>query len=119
MSRSSLALPVLGRTPPESPADLARLFHALSDATRVEILERLRHGERCVCELTDVLDASQSRLSFHLKTLRDAGLVTDRKEGRWVYYTLVPGAVAALAEALGALARPGGTRRQSWWACCQ
>jgi len=119
MSRSSLALPVIMRDPPESPAELARLFHALSDATRVEILERLRRGERCVCELTDVLDASQSRLSFHLKTLREAGLVTDRKDGRWVYYTLVPGAVTALADALSALARPGGTRRQSWWACCQ
>ena len=66
-----------------SATDMARLFHALSDPTRVEILELLRNGERCVCERTDVLEASQSRLSFHLKTLREAGLVADRKEGRW------------------------------------
>jgi ArsR family transcriptional regulator, arsenate/arsenite/antimonite-responsive transcriptional repressor len=65
-----------------------RLFHALSDETRIRILERLRGGERCVCELTDALDAAQSRLSFHLKVLKDAGLVTDRREGRWMYYTL-------------------------------
>jgi ArsR family transcriptional regulator len=65
-----------------------RLFHALSDETRLRILERLRSGERCVCELTDALDAAQSRLSFHLKVLKDAGLVTDRREGRWMYYTL-------------------------------
>jgi ArsR family transcriptional regulator, arsenate/arsenite/antimonite-responsive transcriptional repressor len=66
----------------------ARLFHALSDETRLSILKRLRHGERCVCELTDALDAAQSRLSFHLRVLKEAGLVIDRREGRWMYYTL-------------------------------
>ena len=64
------------------------LFHALSDETRLHIIELLRKGERCVCELTDSLDAAQSRLSFHLRVLRDAGLVRDRKDGRWVYYEL-------------------------------
>jgi ArsR family transcriptional regulator, arsenate/arsenite/antimonite-responsive transcriptional repressor len=68
----------------------ARLFHALSDETRLAILEMLRAGERCVCDLQDALEAAQSRLSFHLKVLKDAGLVRDRKEGRWSYYTLVP-----------------------------
>lgn len=68
----------------------AELFHALSDETRIGILEMLREGERCVCDLQGDLDAAQSRLSFHLKVLRDAGLVSDRKEGRWSYYTLVP-----------------------------
>jgi len=66
------------------------LFHALSDATRLEIIELLRKGERCVCELTDTLDAAQSRLSFHLRVLKDAGIVRDRKDGRWVYYELDP-----------------------------
>jgi ArsR family transcriptional regulator len=64
------------------------LFHALSDETRLEIIELLRRGERCVCELTDTLDAAQSRLSFHLRVLKDAGVVRDRKDGRWVYYEL-------------------------------
>lgn len=64
------------------------LFHALSDETRLEILERLRHGEQCVCDLTDALKAGQSRLSFHLKVLKDAGLIEDRREGRWTYYSL-------------------------------
>ena len=64
------------------------LFHALSDETRLQIIELLRKGERCVCELTDSLDAAQSRLSFHLRVLRDAGIVRDRKDGRWVYYEL-------------------------------
>jgi ArsR family transcriptional regulator len=66
------------------------LFHALSDETRLQIIELLRKGERCVCELTDSLDAAQSRLSFHLRVLRDAGIVRDRKDGRWVYYELDP-----------------------------
>jgi ArsR family transcriptional regulator len=70
------------------------LFHALSDATRLAILDMLKDGERCVCELQDELDAAQSRLSFHLRVLREAGLVTDRKEGRWMYYTIAPDALA-------------------------
>jgi ArsR family transcriptional regulator len=64
------------------------LFRALGDETRLRLIERLRDGEQCVCDLTDELGASQSRLSFHLKALKDAGLVTDRKDGRWVYYAL-------------------------------
>ncbi|HEX6749605.1 MAG TPA: metalloregulator ArsR/SmtB family transcription factor [Longimicrobium sp.] len=89
-----------------TPADLARtarLFHALSDETRLEIVRMLSRGERCVCELTGALDAAQSRLSFHLRTLREAGLVSDRRAGRWVYYSLVPGAleeISATAQSL-------------------
>ncbi len=64
------------------------LFHALSDSTRLEIMERLKEGEQCVCDLTDVMKTAQSRLSFHLKVLKDAGLITDRREGRWIYYSL-------------------------------
>ena len=71
----------------------AILFHALSDVTRLKALEMLKEGERCVCELQDHLDAAQSRLSFHLKVLKDSGLVSDRKEGRWSYYSIVPGAL--------------------------
>lgn len=78
----------------------AALFQALSDEKRLRILALLGGGEHCVCELTEALDLPQSLLSFHLKTLRDAGLVTDRREGRWVYYAL---ATPALEEARGAL----------------
>src|SRR5688500_10382564 len=80
------------------------LFHALSDQTRLYILERLRRGERCVCELTDALDAAQSRLSFHLRVLKEAGLVTDRREGRWMYYTLNPDAFEEIEGVLRVLA---------------
>ena len=74
-------------------ARAARLFHALSDPTRLSILEQLRDGERCVCDLQADLDAAQSRLSFHLRVLREAGLVTDRREGRWSYYAIAPEAL--------------------------
>ena len=75
-----------------------RWFGALSDETRLRLIALLSEGEQCVCDLTDALQAAQSRLSFHLKVLKEAGLVTDRKDGRWVYYTLEPGALDELAE---------------------
>jgi ArsR family transcriptional regulator, arsenate/arsenite/antimonite-responsive transcriptional repressor len=82
---------------------ITRQFRALSDENRLRIVDLLRNGERCVCELTDALDLGQSLLSFHLKTLKDAGLVTDRREGRWAYYTLNTEAFAQLEEFVGGL----------------
>ena len=69
-------------------AEVAGWFHALADQTRVQIVEMLSHKERCVCELEQVLGIAQSRLSFHLKVLKDAGLLADRRAGRWTYYNL-------------------------------
>jgi ArsR family transcriptional regulator len=91
------------------------LFHALSDETRLEIIELLRKGERCVCELTDSLDAAQSRLSFHLRVLRDAGIVRDRKDGRWVHYELNRAAFDEI-ETLVASMKPRAVSRSQ--ACC-
>jgi len=99
-------------------AQLARVFHALSDETRLCILGMLGPGERCVCELTAALGAGQSRLSFHLKTLKDAGLVQDRREGRWVYYALVPGALDGLESAVAELS-PSVAVRASRVRCCE
>ena len=82
---------------------ITRRFRALGDEHRLKIIDLLRSGERCVCELTDALDVGQSLLSFHLRTLRDAGLVTDRREGRWDYYTLDADAFAQLEDFVGAL----------------
>lgn len=94
---------------PTSARELDRavmLFHALSDVTRLSILRLLRDGERCVCELQDELDAAQSRLSFHLRVLREAGLVSDRKEGRWTYYSIVPEALVEVHD-LAVAMQPG------------
>ena len=87
-------------------------FHALADPTRLRIIQHLRHGECCVCELMDLLDAAQSRLSFHLRILKEAGLVTDRREGRWVYYAVESGAVEDLIGALEAI-RPARRRAKA------
>lgn len=95
----------------------ARRFHALSDETRLEIVRLLSHGEKCVCELQRVLDAAQSRLSFHLKTLKDAGVVTDRRQGRWVYYALNPAALEELAAFTSAV-KPGRHVGSCREACC-
>jgi len=89
-------------TRPDRETRAAELFHALSDPIRLRVVALLRGGERCVCELTDELELAQSRLSWHLKTLKDAGFLTDRREGRWVYYTLDPSTIA------GAVSPP-------WW----
>jgi ArsR family transcriptional regulator, arsenate/arsenite/antimonite-responsive transcriptional repressor len=70
-----------------------RVFRALSDPNRLELIRLLREGEQCVCDLSDAIGASQPLLSFHLKTLKEAGLVTDRRDGRWVYYALSAAAV--------------------------
>ena len=79
------------------------LFHALSDETRLEVLERLKDGEQCVCDLTDALKTGQSRLSFHLKVLKDVGLITDRPEGRWTYYSLNAEVLEELIEMIQSL----------------
>ncbi|MEH1854633.1 MAG: metalloregulator ArsR/SmtB family transcription factor [Nostoc sp.] len=67
---------------------IAAGFHALSEPLRISVLELLRQRELCVCDLCEVLGVSQSKLSFHLKTLKEAGLVNSRQEGRWIYYSL-------------------------------
>lgn len=93
------------------------LFHALSDETRLALLEELKDGERCVCELTEAMKAGQSRLSFHLKVLKDAGLILDRREGRWMYYAINPEAIEELEELVKTLkraARSGASGRR----CC-
>src|SRR5215213_2620698 len=97
-------------------ARTAQLFHALSDEARLEIIEILLDGEHCVCDLMTHIDAAQSRLSYHLKVLKDAGLVSDRREGRWSYYTLQRDAFVE-AESLLVSLRPR-QGRASRASCC-
>ncbi len=95
--------------------DVARVFKALSEAPRLDILALMfRHGELCGCEVERFLDLSQSAASRHLRTLRDAGLVADRRDGQWVYYgppaepgPLVAGLLGLLRERLVAPDLPG------------
>jgi ArsR family transcriptional regulator, arsenate/arsenite/antimonite-responsive transcriptional repressor len=79
---------------------------ALADEKRLGILAQLAGGERCVCELTGSLGAAQSLLSFHLRTLKEAGLVTDRREGRWVHYAISAEGFAELEAFLAGVRAP-------------
>lgn len=63
-------------------------FHALSEPLRIKTIELLREKELCVCDLCELLGVTQSKLSFHLKNLKEAGLIRGRQEGRWIYYSL-------------------------------
>jgi ArsR family transcriptional regulator len=65
------------------------ILSALSEPTRLAAMQILADGgEHCVCELMKRLDASQSRMSRHMQTLKQAGLITDRRDAQWVRYRL-------------------------------
>ena len=108
--------------PAASSVDTARaaaLFHALADEIRVGVVTLLLPGERCVCELMDELGLAQSRLSWHLKTLVDAGIISGRKDGRWVYYSLnadALGEARAILDAVKPNSRRLATRSSA--GCC-
>jgi ArsR family transcriptional regulator len=95
---------------PPSPAgplasdQVQQLLRALAEPIRLQVVQVLQHGERCVCDLTGDLDLAQSKLSFHLKVLKQAGLISARQEGRWIYYRLEPSALLLLRDWLGHLA---------------
>lgn len=80
-------------------------FRSLSDPLRLQIVELLRFQELCVCELCEKLDVSQSKLSFHLKNLKEANLVRSRQQGRWMYYSLNPSQFVALEQYLAEYSR--------------
>jgi ArsR family transcriptional regulator len=68
--------------------ELVTIFKALSDETRLRIVKLLEKGELCVCDITAALDMVQPKVSFHLCALKDAGFLKDRKQGRWIHYSL-------------------------------
>jgi ArsR family transcriptional regulator, arsenate/arsenite/antimonite-responsive transcriptional repressor len=90
------------KTKPIQEADF--LFRAVADPTRLRILNLLRGGERCVCELVDSLRCPQPKASRHLAYLRRAGLVIVRKQGLWAYYKLAPAKDAFHTKLLDCLA---------------
>ncbi|MEW6066966.1 MAG: metalloregulator ArsR/SmtB family transcription factor [Nitrospirota bacterium] len=68
--------------------ELLNIFKALSDETRLRILKLLEDGELCVCDIVAALDMIQPKISFHLGVLKEAGLIKDRKQGKWIHYRL-------------------------------
>lgn len=78
----------------------AATFGALSDPIRLKILDRLAHSQQCVCDLQEALAIAPNLLSYHLRVLRNAGLVASTRRGRWVDYRLADDAVATVRAAL-------------------
>ena len=74
----------------KSSPDLERLFRTLADTTRLRLLNLMHGREICVCYLVEVLDVSQPKISRHLAYLRRAGVVSARREGKWMHYRLAP-----------------------------
>ncbi|MGO9013820.1 MAG: ArsR/SmtB family transcription factor [Dissulfurispiraceae bacterium] len=68
--------------------ELVSVFQALSDETRLRTLKLLEDGELCVCDIVAALDMFQPKVSFHLKILKDAGLIKDRRQGKWIHYSI-------------------------------
>jgi Predicted transcriptional regulators len=84
--------------------DLARMFKALGDPVRLRLLSRVAShagGEACVCDLSTAFDLTQPTISHHLKVLRETGLLECERRGTWVYYWVVPSALAQLSAVLG------------------
>lgn len=77
--------------------DLTLVFKALGDSIRLEIVQMLLGKELCVCEILDAFKLSQPAVSHHLKILKQAGVLLDRKEGKWVYYKLNPDVIGESA----------------------
>jgi len=94
--------------------DLALLFAALADRTRLRLLNLIDGREVCVCYFVEILGQSQPKISRHLAYLRRAGVVAARREGKWVHYRIVvpdnSGAVKILRETLAALRQDKGMR---------
>ena len=87
----------------ETAIDLAKMFKALADPVRLRLLSLIAShdgGEACVCDLTGPFDVSQPTISHHLKVLREAGLVGSERRGTWVYYWVLPAALARLSSLL-------------------
>ncbi|MBO9554912.1 metalloregulator ArsR/SmtB family transcription factor [Cellulomonas sp.] len=111
-SPAACCTPVTAPTISEDDAQqLARTLKALADPTRLRLLSLIaahEGGEACVCDLIEPVGLSQPTVSHHLKQLTEAGLVTREKRGVWAYFTIVPGAVDAVAAHLGTHLRVGG-----------
>ena len=85
---------------------IAVIFKALGDENRIRILKLLNGGEKCACKLLEELNISQSTLSHHMKILCDAEIVTGRKDGKWMYYSICCDGVCQLRSVLRELLAP-------------
>jgi ArsR family transcriptional regulator len=88
---------------PDGAVEMARMFKALGDPVRLRVLSLIaarKGGEVCVCEITDAFNLTGPTISYHLRLLREAGLVDCQRRATWVYYWIVPEKLAGLAQFL-------------------
>jgi ArsR family transcriptional regulator, arsenate/arsenite/antimonite-responsive transcriptional repressor len=107
---SACCTPIAATMSAEEASETAALLKVIADPARLRILSMLAstsENEVCVCDLTLPLDLSQPTVSHHMKVLREAGLTTSERRGKWVYHRLVPERLAHVAEALRPPARVG------------
>ena len=86
---------------------VSKVFRALGDDTRLQMLALLAVREACVCELVELFGISQPAISEHLRRLKDVGLVEDERRGTWVFYRRVTDLPAFVRAALEAVEVPG------------
>jgi ArsR family transcriptional regulator, arsenate/arsenite/antimonite-responsive transcriptional repressor len=91
------------KQPNADTGELTARLKVLADENRLRIIACLSTGEKCVCQLTDSIDIPQNLMSHHLRTLRESGLVTSSRRGRWVYYSLNSHGLKELLEAVGSV----------------
>ena len=97
---------------PQGAAEMARMFKALGDPVRLRVLSLIaarKGGEVCVCEITDAFDLTGPTISYHLRLLREAGLVDCERRATWVYYRIVPEKLTGLAQFLDPADVPPGS----------
>lgn len=83
-----------------SQSEIAKMFKSFDDERRIQILENLKDGERCACELLEDMQISQPTLSHHMKVLCDSGIVNARKEGKWTHYSINPNRIKTAVDLL-------------------
>ena len=102
-SRTRRLLSLMKAIDIDGPEGEVEVFKAAADPCRLRILKLLKKGELCVCEIMTALSKPQSSTSHHLSILREAGLVKERRDGKWSYYRLADGAVNEMIKQAEAL----------------
>ena len=109
---SSLVLKEISKVKKEN---ISKLMVSFSDPFRLEIIDLMMDGEVCVCDIMKLTNLSQSRISYHIKILKEAGLISDRQEGRWVYYSLKKEALFLIKEWITSLTDYSSNKKR----CCE
>ena len=113
--RKLITLKLLKESSKVKKENISKLMVSFSDPFRLEIIDLMMDGEVSVCDIMKLTNLSQSRISYHIKILKEAGLILDRQEGRWVYYSLNKEALFLIKEWITSLADYSTNRKR----CCE